>query len=379
MTQTIDTITKVNVRQLKALLASAPVETAIMIWGAPGVGKSAAVAQAAKELNADLLIERLNTKAPEDLEGVPFPKEEEGRLYTYFAPPHRFRNVTREDARPTLFFMDELNTAQPHVQVVAMQIVLDRRAGAFEFGSNVRMVAAGNRAGDRAAVHTMPAPLMNRFEHYELVAQIDEWTQWALASEIDPTIIGYLRSQPAKLSTFDPDSTSPAFATPRSYEMLDRRIKLMTWEHELLPSAMAATVGAGVALELAAFRRLKHDLPDTEAILHDGAHAPVPQQADRCYFVMSALAAALLKQPTYKRVTESLLYVTRMPAELGAKFVRDILLANSEARNYVKPAFSNEPKLARQFTDKWRETIRLLQGESSSGGLETTDAALRAA
>lgn len=378
MTTTIETITKVTVRQLKVLLTTAPFETAIMVWGGAGVGKSAAVAQAAAERNAGLLIERLNTKAPEDLEGVPFPKEENGQMFTYFAPPHRFRELARPDAPEIFVLLEEINTAQPHVQVVAMQIALDKCAGSCEFGKNVRIVAAGNRVGDRAAVHTMPAPLMNRFEHYELVADVDEWVAWALATGIDPTVIGYVRSQPAKLNTFDPDSSSPAFATPRSYEMLDRRIQGLGWEHELLPKAMAATVGAGVALELAAFRRLKHDLPDAEVVLRDGAHAPVPQQADRCYFVMTALAAALIRQPSYKRVTESLLYVTRMPAELGAKFLRDILLAHGDARNYVKPAFTNEPKLARQFTDKWRETIRLLQDDAGQAA-PTTAAALRAA
>jgi MoxR-like ATPase len=39
--------------------------------------------------------------------------------------------------------------------------------------------AAGNRQGDRGVTYSMPAPLANRFSHYELDVNLDDWVDWA--------------------------------------------------------------------------------------------------------------------------------------------------------------------------------------------------------
>ena len=50
----------------------------------------------------------------------------------------------------------------------------------------------------------MPSPLANRFTHYEIEANLDDWVSWAHACGIDPRVIAFLRFRPDLLFDFDP-------------------------------------------------------------------------------------------------------------------------------------------------------------------------------
>ena len=362
-------VVTVNVEQLKEILRTQPPEQAVQVWGPPGVGKTAAVRQVAGEMGALCHEEVLSTKPPEDLEGIPFPHEENGAKFTLFAPPARFADLVAPDGPPAFFFLDELNTAPQHIQVVAMQIALEKRIGAQKLRHNVRVVAAGNRAGDRAAVTQMPKPLENRFEHYEVVVDLDVWVRWAMAAGIDPTIVAFVRTYPHKLHQFDPDSASPAFPTPRSWEMANRRIVTSGWEHPLVAVMLSACVGQGVAVELLAYRRLRDDLPTPQEVLKDGAHAllPQPDKPDQRYYIMTAVAAEVLRTPTPNRVKQALRYAMRMDADLGVKFVRDLLLGPGLARVHLITALQ-DPDIGRQYRERWQPVFDMLKAAEPASG-----------
>lgn len=50
------------------------VDLSIMIWGAPGIGKSSVVRQVAEHAEIDLIDLRLSQLAPTDLRGLPVPR-----------------------------------------------------------------------------------------------------------------------------------------------------------------------------------------------------------------------------------------------------------------------------------------------------------------
>lgn len=63
----------------------------------------------------------------------------------------------------------------------------------------------------------MPAPLANRFSHYEVDLNLDDWVAWAYQHQIDERIIGF-RFRPEQLFKFDATHNPVAFPTPRSWE-----------------------------------------------------------------------------------------------------------------------------------------------------------------
>lgn len=378
--QLMEGIPVITVEELVNVIRTAPSENTIMAWGPPGIGKTQGIRKGAllryqditgKPLPEDSLLRReicmeeiLSSKQPEDLEGVMMRKEIAGEVYSHIAPPARFEPLMRRDETPRTLFLDEINQARPHVQVIGMQIALEKRIGSVWMAPETLVVAAGNRLTDRAAVNMMPKSLENRLEHYQIKVDLDLWVRWAFTAGIDPILIGYVRSGGAqRLMQFNPDSKSPAWASPRSYEMADRRIKRHGWENEMLPNALSACLGDGTSNEILAYRRLKDELPDVNEILTNGRTAPAPELPDRCYFVLSAVTAALMQNSSEERLAQAFFYVTRMSAEYGVKLVRDVMTLDTEnkIRKHLPAVFAKNPELTTTYKEKWAPVLELVK------------------
>ena len=142
-------------------LAAKPLPLSVMIWGAPGIGKSSIVAQVAAAHGLPCIDLRLSQLAPADLRGLPVADHEQG--VARLLPPEFLPR-----SGSGILFLDEINLAPPALQVVAKQLVLDRRVGSYTLPEGWLVWAAGNRKEDRAAVFDMPAPLANRFLHLQV-------------------------------------------------------------------------------------------------------------------------------------------------------------------------------------------------------------------
>jgi hypothetical protein len=187
-----------------------------------------------------------------------------------------------------VLFLDEITSAPPSVSAAAYQLILDRRLGAYEVPAGWAIFAAGNRQGDRGVTYTMPAPLANRFSHFEIEANLDDWVSWAYSNGIDERLIGFLRFRPERLFDFDPAHNPVAFPSPRSWEFAHRALQKFGDSPELLLATLQACVGPAAGLELNAFVENLERMPDLDAILR-GEQVPVPLEVDLQYAVASAL------------------------------------------------------------------------------------------
>ncbi|MDB5269694.1 MAG: ATPase associated with various cellular, 3, partial [Hymenobacter sp.] len=109
---------------LDALIAH-DLKLSVMIWGAPGIGKSSIVAQAAARHGFEFIDVRLSQLAPTDLRGLPVADTEAG-VSRWLAPEF----LPREGQG--VLFLDELNLAPPVMQGMAQQLILDRKVGSYE-------------------------------------------------------------------------------------------------------------------------------------------------------------------------------------------------------------------------------------------------------
>ena len=154
--------------------------TPVMIWGPPGVGKSQIVAQVAENHGAALVDIRLSQMEPSDLRGIPF---KNGAKVEWAIPAMLPEVAVHGEAG--LLFIDEITSAPPSVSAAAYQLILDRRLGEYRVPEHWAIVAAGNRQGDRGVTYSMPAPLANRFSHFDVDINLDDWVAWAYANGID--------------------------------------------------------------------------------------------------------------------------------------------------------------------------------------------------
>lgn len=285
------------------------------LWGAPGIGKSSIIKQIAKESGIGFIDLRLALMDPTDLKGIPFyDKESHSALW---APPS-FLPKGGEG----ILFLDELNSAMPSVQASAYQLILDRKVGEYELPDGWAIVAAGNREGDRGVTYRMPTPLANRFVHFEMEVNVEDWRFWAYKSKLDSRIISYISYQNDHLFTFDPKSDAKSFATPRSWEFVDSILKSDITK-DLLLKTVSAAVGQEVGVSFLSFMKVMHKLPDIEEIL-SAKSSLYSDEIDVLYALSTGLVSAYLKSGDEQKLENLLRYTLGLKSEFAVMIVQDL-------------------------------------------------------
>ena len=233
----------------------------IMMWGAPGIGKSDIVKQIADSEEREVIDIRLPLWEPTDIKGIPYYNSKENNMV--WASPAELPTDPKSNA---IVFLDELNSAAPAVQAAAYQLILNRRVGQYHLPEGVSIVAAGNRDSDKGVTYRMPAPLANRFVHIELRVDFEDWMQWATENHIHADVVGYLNFSKKDLYDFDPKSPSRSFATPRSWSFVSELIEDDDDENTTT-DLVSGSVGEGLAVKFMAHRKVASKLPDPTDIL----------------------------------------------------------------------------------------------------------------
>lgn len=312
------------------LRANARANIPTMIWGPPGIGKSQISYQVADQLNAKLFELRANLFDPVDVRGgLKVVEQQDGTYKTRYGVPEDYPDSTY--AGNVVLLVDELPNAPKATQNALLQLILDKKIGTYTLPAGTAIIAAGNRSIDRAAVHEMPTPVKNRFAHYEIEANIDDWCAWAMQNNISPTITSFLRYRPTMLHSLD--SRENAFPTPRAWEMVDRKMPFMGSSADDEFYGVASIIGDGPAGEFIAFKQTADQMPDLDQIVRSPYSTTVPSDPSVLFAVSGALAARA-DEDNYKDI---MAYANRMPAEYQVVLVRDSL---AKDRDLMKtPAF----------------------------------------
>ncbi len=307
---------------IRALSALVPTQRPIYLWGSPGVGKSSVVRKVADALTLQLVDIRATLLDPVDLRGLPRLSEDTA----VWAPP---AFLPRKGAG--ILFLDELAQAPPLVQAACLQLCLDRKLGEYTLPDDWSIVAASNRAEDRAGTHRLISPLSSRFIHLDVDVSADDWQAWAVPAKIAPEVRAFIRFRPGLLYQFDASSNPRAFPTPRSWQFVSD--VLPDTPPELLHRVVAGCVGDGPAAEFAGFLQLYKELPDIDAALTAPDTIPVPREPAVLYALVGALVERCRADSA--PVANFVKYSTRMPDEFALLALRDLLS--------LKPKLASNP------------------------------------
>jgi len=299
----------------RALAALVPTRRPVYLWGPPGAGKSSLVRQAAGQLGRDLVDVRATLLDPVDLRGLPRVTNDTA----VWCPP-AFLPRSGEG----VLFLDELAQAAPLVQAACLQLTLDRKVGEYELPDGWTVVAASNRAEDRAGTHRLITPLLNRFVHLDLDVSPDDLQGWAAAAGVGPEVRAFLRYRPGLLSRVDPAAGERAFPTPRAWQFVSD--VLPGAPAELLHPVVAGCVGDGPAAEFVGFLRLYRELPDLDAVLARPDAAPVPREPAVLYALVGALVERCRSDQA--PLAQFVQYALRLPEEFAVLALRDALAVN---------------------------------------------------
>jgi hypothetical protein len=166
----------------------------------------------------------------------------------------------------------------------------------------------------------MPAPLANRFVHFEMEVDVDDWRLWAYKKKLDTRIISYISYKSEHLFTFDAKSENKSFATPRSWEYVNSILKSGLNE-SLILNAISGAVGKEVAVGFLSFAKVVSRLPDIEAILQSG-EGDYSEDVDVLYALSTGLVSGVLRDVT--KLENLLRYTLNLKGEFAVMIVQDL-------------------------------------------------------
>ena len=281
------TTLRMKISELKeAIRICMEAKTSVFVHGSPGIGKSDAVKQLGIESNRPVIDLRMSLLNPVDLRGVPY-VDAASNITRWMSPAFLPREGTPNEN--AILFLDEMNAAPPAVQAAAYQLVLDRKVGEYRLPDGVDVIAAGNLGTDRAIVYEMSSALRNRFVHFEVVPDLDEWKDWALANGVRNEVVSYLNYKSDRLFWFDPKVHIRQFPTPRSWHFVSKILDKTKSLRGITP-LIAAALGDATATEFAGFLKVASSLPNAEDVIIKGEMGiKAPTETSSLYAFAGAL------------------------------------------------------------------------------------------
>ncbi|MGW0827074.1 AAA family ATPase [Streptomyces sp. NPDC002845] len=308
--------------QLEALTLAVAADLPVLLWGEPGIGKTAALTQLAASLNLPLTTVIASVHEPTDFSGLPIVGDDPTVQGVPMAPPQWAVELVR--AGRGLLFLDELSTATPAVQAALLRVVLERRVGALQLPPGVRIVAAANPRASAADGWELSPPLANRFVHLNWVHDREVVVRglggiWPRA-ELPPlvperlpeavayarrAVCGFLEARPTLIHRLPNTETrrGGAWPSPRSWEAALTLLAFGTAasaSREVMALLVRGAVGDGPGLELLAHLD-RMELPDPESLLADPASAKLPARGDLRQAALEAVVAAVGARPQRAR------------------------------------------------------------------------------
>jgi len=311
----------------------------VMLWGAPGVGKSQGIRQIAKRIEdgtgkkVSVTDVRLLLFNPIDLRGIPVANED--KTLAIWLRPMIFDMDHSADV-VNILFLDEISAAPQSVQAAAYQITLDRVVGEHRLPDNCIVIAAGNRVTDKSVSFKMPKALANRLLHIEIEGSFKSWREWAVGAGINEKVLGFLSARSDRLNCFDATNDDLAFATPRSWEMVSNILNNVSNDVKVVKPLIEGLIGVAGALEFSAWSSVYSKLPKMDDIF-DGKPVSVPVEQDVLYALVSSMTS-FARENMYDNVKigNSLTYAKKLKPEYGELLVFQYRCLDKDYETFLK-------------------------------------------
>lgn len=228
---------------LKATIKAGERGVPILVWGAPGIGKTAIVSSVLKQFSDKkrIIVKNLGQCNPDDFTLPAFDTNEFGQkvaieLPKTWLPCYRVTGDPAVDAvldnianggdkegkigEGGVIFFDEIARCKPSVQGVALSLIQDRQIVDYRLGSKWSIIAASNREGDDPSTDiTLSKALGNRFRQVNFIPAFDSWEAWAKKHKyMNEEVLNFLKfNQKYWYYMHGEDEDEKVYATPRSW------------------------------------------------------------------------------------------------------------------------------------------------------------------
>ena len=340
-------------RLVETVLRKGSAAKPLLIWGAPGIGKTAIVNAVLKKVKGDgsrMLDFQLSMKEHDDFflpsynvnktKAVDLPK-------SYLPVWEDLDSMTEEERKAAdaacgtgLLFLDELSRAKPQVQDVCLKLIGERKLGdSYRLGSGWSVIAASNRLeDDMDTQHDLSMALANRFRQVNYSPTCKSWRNWAeKQGYMNKHVLDWLEQNEKYFYYQDNDDTK-IFCTPRAWESACQALADESWTadeegfdllalpDDVIMGCIQDNVGLTAARAFMDYVKLMRtiDMDDLRKVLTDPDKAPLPQKTgatyklDIIYIITTTIMSFLKEQPTPEVFTNVCKYYARLKDESAA-------------------------------------------------------------
>lgn len=200
----------------------------ILLIGPPGIGKTAIMAQIAREEQVGLVSYTMTHHTRQSAIGLPILKEKEygGQLFSVTEYTMSEIVASIYDAMETtgqatgILFIDEINCVSETLAPVMLQLLQNKTFGSHPIPGGWLIVGAGNPPEYNKSVREMDIVTLDRVKYMAVEADLGIWQDYAADSGIHACIQAFLAVYPQSFYHIDQTGLERIFITARGWEDL---------------------------------------------------------------------------------------------------------------------------------------------------------------
>lgn len=206
----------------------------LFLLGAPGVGKTAIMAQIAQELGIGLVSYSMTHHTRQSALGLPFivhreyaGTEFEVSEYTMSEIIASVYDYMADNAISSgILFLDEINCVSETLYPSMLQFLQFKTFGRHRVPANWIIVCAGNPPEYNKSVHEFDIVTLDRLRKIEVEPDYAAWKRYALDKGVHPAIMSFLEIKPDCFYSVETKPSGKSFVTARGWDDLSEIITL---------------------------------------------------------------------------------------------------------------------------------------------------------
>ncbi len=272
----------------------------VLLIGAPGIGKTQIMEQAARESGIALVSYSITHHTRQSAIGLPFISRQEfdGKEYsvTEYTMSEIIASVYQKmrdtGLREGILFLDEINCVSETLAPAMLQFLQCKTFGTHKIPEGWIIAAAGNPPEYNKSVREFDVVTMDRVKKIEVEPDYSVWKEYAQREEVHPAVISYLDVRPGSFYKMETTADGHRFATPRGWEDLSTMLKVYERLGKKMDREVAVqyiqeeTIAKDFANYLELYRKYQMDYQVdavlsgqmNETLLKKAAHAPFDER-----------------------------------------------------------------------------------------------------
>lgn len=206
----------------------------VLLLGAPGIGKTQIMEQAARECGVALVAYTITHHTRQSAIGLPFisKKEYGGREYstTEYTMSEIvasiYNRMTETGLDEGILFIDEINCVSETLAPAMLQFLQCKSFGNHEIPKGWVIVAAGNPPEYNKSVREFDVVTLDRVKKIMVEPDYQAWREYAYKENMHPAILSYLELRNNCFYQMETTIDGKQFATPRGWEDLSRMMEV---------------------------------------------------------------------------------------------------------------------------------------------------------